>query len=61
MARYSEFKLVILADQGGYIGTILPDGSVKSLTNNSGFITSVTGAVFPLGICAIWDTQLANG
>lgn len=61
VARYSEFKLVKLADQGGYIGTILPDGSVKPLTNNSGFITSVTGAVFPLGICEIWDAKLTNG
>ena len=61
VARYSEFKLVRLADQGGYIGTILPDGSVKPLTNRSGFTAAVTGALAPLAICAIWDTKLANG
>lgn len=61
VVRYSEFKLVRLADQGGYIGTILPDGSVKPLTNHSGFTAAVTGALAPLAICAIWDTKLANG
>ena len=61
VARYSEFKLVKLADQAGYIGTILPDGSVKPLTNHSGFTVAVTGALAPLAICDIWDTKLANG
>jgi hypothetical protein len=61
VARYSEFKLVKLADQGGYIGMILADGKVQPLKNNSEFTVATTGAAFPLGICEVWDTKLATG
>lgn len=61
VARYSEFKLVRLADQGGFIGMIMPDGSVTPLKNNSEFTVATTGALAPLAICAIWDTKLVNG
>lgn len=61
VARYSELKLVKLADQGGYIGMILADGKVQPLKNNSEFTVATTGAAFPLGICEVWDTKLATG
>lgn len=61
--HYSEFKLVVFADQGAYIGRIttgadgLPNGVVP-LVNNSGF---TTGTNFPLALCGVWDKLLPDG
>lgn len=61
--HYSEFKLVVFANEGGTLGRIttgadgLPN-SVVPLINNSGF---TTGAAFPLALCGIWDKLLADG
>ena len=61
--HYSEFKLVVFADQGGTIGRIttgangLPNG-VVALTNNTGY---TTGASYPIALCEVWDKLLPDG
>jgi hypothetical protein len=55
--HYSELKLVVFADRGGYIGKVSSSG-ITPLVNNTSY---TMGAVSPIALCGIWDKLLPSG